>query len=243
MRPPYPERSAILDEHTQQTPRSVLYVPCSGFRDLPKGLKFLTPKPLALMKELISYYPKKDAVILDYFAGSAATAQAVYELNKEDKGTRSWIVIEEMKFTFDHVIVPRLKHFDKTGDFGIYEGRAYQVHEQEQDTFKSSHSKQEDSAWSSENSYSDEEQAFVREKVSELPADERKVIYLAFWKGLSEQEAAIALNLNLAKVRKLKEKAFASIRALYEQRFLKDKVLSIHQQKVGESQKENLACV
>jgi adenine-specific DNA-methyltransferase len=35
---------------------------------------------------------KKDAVILDYFAGSGTTGQAVLELNKEDKGKRRFIL-------------------------------------------------------------------------------------------------------------------------------------------------------
>ena len=120
-----PRYLRYLDEHLKQTPRSVLYVPCVGKRDLPSGLHFLTPKPIHLIKELISYYPKKDAVVLDYFAGSAATAHAVHELNKQDKGTRSWIIIEEMKSTFDEVIIPRIRHFDRDSDFGVYETESY----------------------------------------------------------------------------------------------------------------------
>ena len=116
-----PRRIIYLDEHIKQTPRSVLCMACNGSRDLPSGLKFFTPKPIHLIKELISYYPKKDAIVLDYFAGSAATAQAVHELNKQDKGTRSWIIIEEMKSTFRDVIIPRLRNFDPEGNFGIYE--------------------------------------------------------------------------------------------------------------------------
>ena len=35
---------------------------------------------------------KKDAIILDFFAGSGTTAQAVLELNREDKGKRQFIL-------------------------------------------------------------------------------------------------------------------------------------------------------
>ena len=35
---------------------------------------------------------KKDSVILDFFAGSGTTAQAVLELNKEDNGKRQFIL-------------------------------------------------------------------------------------------------------------------------------------------------------
>ena len=220
-----PRKVNYLDEHIQQTPRSVVYFPALGARDLPKGLKFLTPKPLALMKELISYYPKKDAVILDYFAGSAATAQAVHELNKEDKGHRSWIVIEEMKSTFEDVIVPRMRSFDKDGDFGIYEV----VAKANTDT---PHSKVDTPT----SSYSMEEQDFIRDKVGELSAEEIKVLYLLFWQDLDEQEAALTLGLSLAEVQRLKEKAFSTLRELYTKRFLEGKTLTLPLNRKGKAQ-------
>ena len=36
----------------------------------------------------------KDAIILDFFAGSGTTAQAVEELNKEDGGNRKYILVQ-----------------------------------------------------------------------------------------------------------------------------------------------------
>lgn len=53
---------------------------------------FDTPKPTKLIKELIRVASDKNSIILDYFAGSGTTAQAVYELNKEDNGTRKFIL-------------------------------------------------------------------------------------------------------------------------------------------------------
>lgn len=50
------------------------------------------PKPTALIKQLISTLIKKDLVILDFFAGSGTTGQAVLELNKEDGGNRTFIL-------------------------------------------------------------------------------------------------------------------------------------------------------
>lgn len=58
-----------------------------GSRDI-----FDTPKPTKLIKELIRIATKKDSIILDFFAGSATTAQAVLELNKEDEGNRKFIL-------------------------------------------------------------------------------------------------------------------------------------------------------
>lgn len=49
-------------------------------------------KPVKMLKELINYHPSKNAVVLDFFAGSGSTAQAVLELNKEDNGNRQFIL-------------------------------------------------------------------------------------------------------------------------------------------------------
>lgn len=60
---------------------------------------FSSPKPIAFMKKLIKIatYDKPNALILDFFGGSGTTAQAVMELNKEDKligkkGARRFII-------------------------------------------------------------------------------------------------------------------------------------------------------
>ncbi len=49
-------------------------------------------KPVKLLKELINYNSNKNAIVLDFFAGSGTTAQAVLELNKEDAGNRKFIL-------------------------------------------------------------------------------------------------------------------------------------------------------
>ena len=49
-------------------------------------------KPVKMLKELINYHTNKSAVILDFFAGSGSTAQAVLELNEEDNGNRKFIL-------------------------------------------------------------------------------------------------------------------------------------------------------
>lgn len=56
------------------------------------GDKFDYSKPVELIKKLIKAYYKKDALVLDFFAGSGTTAQAVLELNEEDGGSRRFIV-------------------------------------------------------------------------------------------------------------------------------------------------------
>lgn len=54
------------------------------------------PKPVALLKYLISITTKfdKDAIVLDFFSGSATTAHAVMQLNAEDGGQRRFICVQ-----------------------------------------------------------------------------------------------------------------------------------------------------
>lgn len=54
--------------------------------------KFQFPKPSKLIKKLIGAYYNKNAVVLDFFAGTGTTGQAVLELNKEDGGRRTFIL-------------------------------------------------------------------------------------------------------------------------------------------------------
>lgn len=53
---------------------------------------FPYPKPIRLIKKLICATRINDATILDFFAGSGTTAQAVLELNKKDNGKRKFIL-------------------------------------------------------------------------------------------------------------------------------------------------------
>jgi adenine-specific DNA-methyltransferase len=57
-------------------------------------LPFDTPKPVSLIKRVLQLSTDKDSIILDSFAGSGTTAQAVLELNKEDEGERKFILVE-----------------------------------------------------------------------------------------------------------------------------------------------------
>lgn len=50
------------------------------------------PKPIPLISSLLSLHPNNaNAIILDFFAGSGTTGQAVLEMNREDKGNRTFI--------------------------------------------------------------------------------------------------------------------------------------------------------
>lgn len=49
-------------------------------------------KPLKLIERVIKTNKKNDIIVLDFFAGSGTTAEAVLKLNKEDNGNRSFIL-------------------------------------------------------------------------------------------------------------------------------------------------------
>lgn len=55
---------------------------------------FENPKPIGLLKRICEISTKSDDIILDFFAGSGTTAQAVMELNAEDKGNRKFILVQ-----------------------------------------------------------------------------------------------------------------------------------------------------
>lgn len=60
------------------------------------GQIFNYAKPISLIKYLVNMitYNDKDAMILDFFAGTSTTAAAVMELNIEDSGDRKFMMIQ-----------------------------------------------------------------------------------------------------------------------------------------------------
>lgn len=57
------------------------------------GPVFPTPKPVGLLRRLLDTMPK-DAVVLDFFAGSGTTGQAVVEANADDGGSRRCVPVQ-----------------------------------------------------------------------------------------------------------------------------------------------------
>ena len=55
-------------------------------------ITFDTPKPSRLIKQIVKLSKNHNAVVLDFFAGSGTTGQAVLDLNKEDGGKRNFIL-------------------------------------------------------------------------------------------------------------------------------------------------------
>lgn len=58
------------------------------------GIVFDTPKPTPYIKRMIELSTTSDDIILDFFSGSASTANAVMQLNAEDGGHRKFIMVQ-----------------------------------------------------------------------------------------------------------------------------------------------------
>lgn len=75
--------------HTDMAKKDVIKL----FPDLEK-VPFDTPKPVKLIKMLCKLGSGKEDIILDFFAGSATTAQSVMELNIEEESNRKFILVQ-----------------------------------------------------------------------------------------------------------------------------------------------------
>ena len=59
------------------------------------GVSFLNgKKPIRLIKNIIKWANEPDGIILDFFSGSATTAHAIMDLNREDNGKRKYILVQ-----------------------------------------------------------------------------------------------------------------------------------------------------
>jgi adenine-specific DNA-methyltransferase len=70
-------------------------------RDVFGSKAFDYAKPVSLIRELVWQSSGPGDVVLDFFAGSATTAQAVMELNAEDGGDRRFIMVSSTEATAD----------------------------------------------------------------------------------------------------------------------------------------------
>lgn len=52
------------------------------------------PKPVDYVKRFIQLFTSQNSIILDFFAGSSTTAEAVMKINHEDNGNRKFILIQ-----------------------------------------------------------------------------------------------------------------------------------------------------
>lgn len=102
-----------LDEDSSKFYSILKHLNKDGVNELKNmGINFDYPKPVSLIKELVygATIFDKSALVLDFFAGSGTTGQAVLEINKQYGGERRFILCTNNENGIcDNVTYPRLK--------------------------------------------------------------------------------------------------------------------------------------
>ncbi len=82
----------------------------SHVREIFGDKRFPYPKPLEYIIEILRATTKPNSIVLDFFAGSGTTGEAVIELNIMDEGKRSFILCTDNQNNIcKHITYPRLK--------------------------------------------------------------------------------------------------------------------------------------
>ena len=113
-----PRQKTLLTDETKRQISSVLQDAKKGKADVaPLGIDFPYCHPTSLYEKLIgtTLQPAKE-ITLDFFAGSATTGHAVINLNREDEGSRKYILIEMGQY-FDTVTKPRIQKVIYSADW------------------------------------------------------------------------------------------------------------------------------
>lgn len=101
----FPAVKQFLSDVTGRRPSSLLMYEDYGHTDMAKkdliklfkdleNVPFDTPKPVKLIKMLSIIGSEKEDIVLDFFSGSATTAQAIMELNEETQSNRKFILVQ-----------------------------------------------------------------------------------------------------------------------------------------------------
>ena len=104
-----PFKTLLLEHYNEMANREL--------KNIFKDKKFNYPKPLVLLKDLISIISSPNDIILDSFAGSGTTGHASLDLNKEDKGNRKFILIEMENDIAKTITAERIKRAIKKYDY------------------------------------------------------------------------------------------------------------------------------
>ena len=83
---------------------------------LGSGLHFSYPKSIHLTTDAIRYWADETALVLDFFAGSGTTGHSVINLNREDGGSRKYVLVE-MGSYFETTLKPRIAKIIYSGSW------------------------------------------------------------------------------------------------------------------------------
>jgi len=98
----FPRMKLFLSEMDKVVPRSIWGYEDVGhtqeatteLKELFGAIVFESPKPTRLIQRMIELSCNDDGIVLDFFAGSGTTAQAVLVMNARDHGRRQFILIQ-----------------------------------------------------------------------------------------------------------------------------------------------------
>ena len=114
-----PRRKIFLSGDSSRQVSSILRSGSRGSRDMDAlDLDFSYCHPVSVYEDLLgATTPDKSGIILDFFAGSGTTAHAVLNLNREDNGSRKFI-LAELGEHFDSALLPRVKKIMFSPEWG-----------------------------------------------------------------------------------------------------------------------------
>jgi len=81
-------------------------------RDIGLEGEFAYPKPVSFVRSLVNLATRRDSIVLDCFAGTGTTGHAVLAANRDDEGSRRFVMIETEKFA-DTITAERLRRVIK----------------------------------------------------------------------------------------------------------------------------------
>ena len=97
----YKKQRAALGDLPSKKPKSLFYRPEYSSGNGTERVKALfgdrvfdNPKPVALVKDFVRLATPEGGLVLDFFAGSGTTAEAVMQLNHQDGGKRRFILVQ-----------------------------------------------------------------------------------------------------------------------------------------------------
>lgn len=89
-----PPSTLCIDLDVTGHTRKAKYELKNLFPEIPVTSLFSTPKPSLLIRYLLTLASDSDSIIMDFFSGSATTADAIMQQNCEDGGNRKWILVQ-----------------------------------------------------------------------------------------------------------------------------------------------------
>lgn len=88
----------FLDENIYRTPINHIQITANNANDMQllgfNKSYFDYPKPSKLIEEILNFDYDSEQIILDFFSGSATTADAVMQINSKDNGKRRYIMVQ-----------------------------------------------------------------------------------------------------------------------------------------------------